>query len=275
MGPDSPLLTLPAEIRCLIYKLVLGGQTLNVGSPAHYDDGRITGVKHSAVCVCIAASTDTNIANQRRNELGPIDRTHPGWTQPAMNLSGLDGHKTCCSGCYHRHCLPSLGLIGVNKLVYHEARILPFNHNTFTFGSRAALDNFLPKLFDWQLSELTSMVFYQKYRPSASAARAIEANIIPSRCRTTIVVNLDSTDINHMLESERHRRTERPIKADHFAKHIRQFRFTERGSVTVQFIDTHEGEVGDRSADFQSPLSTELQSFAANYNRIIYETASD
>ncbi|KAK5711524.1 hypothetical protein LTR17_018352 [Elasticomyces elasticus] len=160
-------------------------------------------------------------------------------------------------------------------LIYCEASILPFNHNTFTFGNRAAFDTFLSKLCNWQLSELMSMVFYQKYRPSASAARAAEANIILSRCRTTIVVNLDSTDIDHMLESERYYRTERPIKADLFAKHIRHFRRTEKGSVTVQFIDTHEGIVGGPSAGFQAPSSIELQNIAANYDRIIYETASD
>lgn len=105
-----PLFALPAEVRNLIYGLVLGSNDIHIGA-----GGVVYGI-------CTATVSDKQAAENHLN----------GKTAAASN-NWHSRHSPCFQ--YPPNCLLDLSLLRVSKQIHEEAALIPFTSNTFIFES--------------------------------------------------------------------------------------------------------------------------------------------
>lgn len=152
---DSALLALPPELRNRIYRYVLGDRTVHI----FLDTSAKWSIAHS---VCRLRERDSHAAVTIRRD-----------STEGYHFSYCDHHLEHGCELQDRHRSSSkrftsarlyIGLLQTCRQIYHEAALLPFSLNTFSFGYPNSLQGLLYSLSDAQRRAIRSISIV---RPSA------------------------------------------------------------------------------------------------------------
>ena len=152
---ESPLLSLPPELRNRVYRLVLGGRAIHL----EMKKGRIC----HAICQCSVTE----------EELTKSDRSAP---QPAFGALYDSRHEQCGFSFSNellnavRHHL-SLTLLLTCRQIHEEAALIPFANNTFELPYGAA--QCLSALLTAQAQAIQSVVLVFDHGDTAKATNAM------------------------------------------------------------------------------------------------------
>ncbi|KAK4892446.1 hypothetical protein LTR27_009102 [Elasticomyces elasticus] len=218
--PTSRFERLAPELRNRIYELVLGSQVLHVGLLVEFapndvvrygpsQNTRIYDPTESkemqgllryhdpTICklsVCQAKVTDQEAADEREVQIETLAGKGLAFNfmqDATPELAYVDctrRHKVCRRNIRLGTQPIDLSLLFVCKTTYHEAALLPFTLNTFTFGHPHTLHAFLSKLSEPQRSAINQMLFYSPSRRGGFRPPLLPSmsQLIPIGCHLTL-----------------------------------------------------------------------------------------
>jgi hypothetical protein len=123
MNAITTLLSLPQEVKDQIYELILGHHVIHV----HHQEKPIP-LWH---CLCMSLTEEDDA--QKHYE-APTPWTNEGSKNPDLVCSAILAFSAFKL---------NFGLIRTCRLIYHDAKLVPYRHNTFSFTTCEALTLFL------------------------------------------------------------------------------------------------------------------------------------
>ncbi|KAK5128828.1 hypothetical protein LTR85_000161 [Meristemomyces frigidus] len=148
---QSPLLSLPPEIRNRIYGYVLGGQTIHVCVDSKWDWESKTVKYRIGHSVCCSKVSDEEAAQAIRyaDDLTDVPKFATRHEQCHLNIDKRDKRR-------HLH----LSLLQICSQIHREAALVPFQDNTFTITWNGDSSVFFKRLVPRQLRAITSLNVY-------------------------------------------------------------------------------------------------------------------
>lgn len=146
---NSPLLRLPPEVRNRIWYFVLCGKMIHAAGYYDDDDRRRPRATHA---ICCAAIDDESTAAEIRS-----------WSEtdgdPEWHAGYFERHGACKLVSWSKQNSPRifLPILEVCRQIHREAALLPFKHNTFSFGGLRTLEAFLKALVPAQAYAIEAM----------------------------------------------------------------------------------------------------------------------
>ncbi|KAK4888030.1 hypothetical protein LTR27_013019 [Elasticomyces elasticus] len=191
---NSPLLSLPPEIRTRIWRSLLSGHTI------HVDASGIGEVQHH---VCNNTISDHDLARNVKGDKETIRfrtyQSHHADCRPAKN-SGIKGNA-------ERRI--HLDVLGACRQIHQEAAILPYAENVLAFTSKDSLTYFLDTIILEQARALQRIVIARPVK-MPRLGRPLDAKFWESKLQSleelTAFVEFAGEDMARAFSSQAHMR---------------------------------------------------------------------
>lgn len=162
-----PFFALPPEIRDQIYQCVLGGQLIHVMHEANPNPGFLGFSPGLFYSICSAEETENSVF--ARFKAGQEDGLDCNSRHGKCYISRLATRRLTCE--------LDLRLLRVCKQIYGEARLIPYEHNTFSISKAAVFEKFIHSLRPHQLQSFRALhldVLLVSRRDAREWSRVIE-----------------------------------------------------------------------------------------------------